>query len=86
MSTIAQQSPASNVYHAILHDTPGVLGKVDGVVYFMDEGGTMTVFEPDMINFCVVLGRADLAETQCILDTLHGGAARICTQRAQEVR
>jgi regulation of enolase protein 1 (concanavalin A-like superfamily) len=72
-------------FYAHLYDQSGVLGKVDGTIYFFGDDGTITEYEPDMANFCTVLGETSLADTQRIMDRLHGGATFICTHRAQEV-
>ena len=70
-------------FYAHLYDEPGTLAKVDGVIYFMvPETGTITAIEPEMCPFLTVLGEIGLADTQHIMDELHGGLATFCTSRA----
>ena len=38
-----------------------------------------------MANFTTVLGEVAVADTQKIMDTIHGGAAFIATHRQMEV-
>jgi hypothetical protein len=70
-------------YYAHLYDEPGVLAKVDGVIYFMEpDTGTITALEPEMGPWLTVLGEMGLADTQRVLDALHGGLVALCTSRA----
>jgi hypothetical protein len=80
MATVAQKS-----FFAHLFDESGVLGKVDGELVFFADSGDITTVEPSMLNFLTVLGESSVADTQRIMDQLHGGAAAICTSRRQEV-
>jgi hypothetical protein len=41
-------------------------------------------FEVEMAPFTCVLGECGLADTQQLMDRLHGGYAQIATHRAQE--
>ena len=78
MATVAHKS-----FYAQLAGDSGPLGKLDDTVYFFSYAGTIT--EVTSYAGLVVLGQADLADTQALLDTMHGGAAWIATRRAQEV-
>jgi hypothetical protein len=81
--------PAKNVkaFYAILDETHGVLTKVHGTMVFMaSDSGDMTEIEPEHCPFLMPLGEIGLADTQRILDRLHGGAVGVCLTRAQEVR
>jgi hypothetical protein len=80
MATVAAKSFFSNLY-----DEPGVLAKVGGELVFFGDNGEVTTVEPADVNFLVVLGETGIADTQALMDRLHGGAAAIATHRAQEV-
>jgi len=85
MAIIAASTPARKtppVYRAHCYDEPGALAKIDGTIYFFSDTGTITEIEPADCPWITVLGNAAIAETQAILDRLHGGAAHICTSRA----
>jgi hypothetical protein len=82
-STTSRKAPRA--YHAILDDTHGALTQVSGQLYFFSDAGDITAVEPEHLNFLVVLGEIGLADTQQIMDHLHGGAAWIATHRVQEV-
>jgi hypothetical protein len=78
---------APRSYFANLYDEAGTLAKVNGeLMFFSDDGEAMIVVEPADVNFLVVLGETGIAQTQALMDRLHGGAAWIATHRAQEVR
>jgi hypothetical protein len=78
-------SVAPKSFYAHLFDEAGVLAKVDGDLMFFSDAGTIVVVEPADINFLTVLGECGLANTQQLMDRLHGGYAAIATHRAQEV-
>jgi hypothetical protein len=80
MATVAQK-----VFFAHLFDTAGVLTKVDGALVFFGDDDTIVAVEPSMINFLTVLGEVGIANTQQLMDRMHGGAARIACDRLQEV-
>jgi len=89
MAIIAPSTPtrkAPPVYRAHVYDEPGALAKIEGIIYFFSDSGTITEVEPTDCPWITILGQAALAETQAILDRLHGGAAAVCTSRAMEVR
>jgi hypothetical protein len=71
-------------FYALLHDVEGTLSKLDDTVYFLASArGTLTpVTSYDGLT---VLGEIGLADTQRLMDTLHGNLARIATRRQQEV-
>jgi hypothetical protein len=71
-------------FYAILHDVPGSLTKVDDDVLFFDpESGVITPVTSYV--GLTVLGAIGLADTQQIMDQMHGGVARIACARLQEV-
>ena len=86
MTTLPSAEPKVNAFYAVLYERSGVLGKVDGRIYFFGDDGSVVEYEPDMAVFTTVLGRTDLADTQKILDQLHGGYAAVACGRGQEVR
>lgn len=65
---------------------PGILTKVDGSLVFFTEDGEIIPIEPTDCNFLTVLGEVGLAETQKIMDRVHGGYAKVATSRQMEVR
>jgi hypothetical protein len=85
-TTVPQPTTAgkpATAFYAHLYDQPGVLAKVDGVIYFMDPAtGTITAIAPEHCSFLVVLGEIGLADTQRLMDELHSGLSAICTSRA----
>jgi hypothetical protein len=86
MQTLPVAEPNVKAFYCVLFDQHGVLGKVDGQIYFFGDDGQITEYEPEMANFCTVLGRTDLADTQRIMDVVvHGGYARVACSRAMEV-
>jgi hypothetical protein len=86
MQTLAVAEKNVKAFYCVLFDQHGILGKVDGSIYFFGDDGEIITYEPEMANFCTVLARTDIADTQKIMDQLHGGAAAICTSRQMEVR
>ncbi len=89
MATLAASTPtrkpAAKSFYATLYDAHGIMGKVDGVIYFFADDGTITEFSPEMSPWVCILAETGIADTQAILDRMHGGAAWIATHRAQEV-
>jgi hypothetical protein len=81
-ATVAQKS-----FFAHLDERSGVLARVDNaLVFFDDDGETITTVEPSMINFLVVLGECGIAQTQEMMDkVVHGGYAKTACTRLQEV-
>ena len=87
MQTLPVAEPKVNAFYAVLYERPGVLGKVDGRIFFFDDDGTVVDYEPEMAVFTTVLGRTDLADTQRIMDVVvHQGYAVVACSREQEVR
>ena len=83
MQTLALAEPTVKAFYCVLYDRPGILGKVDQVIYFFGADGEVTAYEPEMANFCTVLGRTDIADTQKIMDiVVHGGYAAVACGRA----
>jgi hypothetical protein len=81
LETPTPRKPAK-AFYAHLYDQAGVLAKVDGTIYFMDPAtGTITAIAPEHCPFLTVLGEIGLADTQRLLDELHGGLATTCTSR-----
>jgi hypothetical protein len=88
MATVAASPTtrkAPRAYRAIQDETTGVLTQLDGILYFFSDDGVITTVAPEHLNFLTVLGEMGLSETARLLDTLHGGAARIACDRLQEV-
>jgi len=85
MQTVTQTTPTrktAKAYYAHLYDEAGALAKVDGTIYFMSsETGDITAIEPEHCTFLTVLGEIGLADTQQLMDQLHGGYAAIATSR-----
>jgi hypothetical protein len=78
---------APRAYYAHLDDQAGALAKVDGTIYFMTDTGALTAIEPEHCTFLTVLGEIGLADTQQIMDRMHGSYAKIaCTRPMLEVR
>ena len=72
-------------YYCHLYDEPGILAKINGVLYFVAaEDSRIVEFDTDMVTFCTVLGAVSISETQHIVDRVAGGPARLCTSRAME--
>jgi hypothetical protein len=89
MQTVANSTPArkpSQIFRATLRDAAGTLAKVDGeILFFHAVTGAILTIEPEDCVWLCVLGEIGLADTQGIMDQLHGGAARIACDRLQEV-
>jgi hypothetical protein len=86
MQTLPVAEPTVKAFYCVLFDRPGILGKVEAGIYFFGDDGEVTEWEPEMANFCTVLGRTDIADTQRLLDVVvHGGYAHVACSRAQEV-
>jgi hypothetical protein len=80
--TPTPRKPAK-AFYAHLYNQAGALAKVDGIIYFMEPAtGTITAIAPEHCPFLTVLGEIGLADTQRIMDDLHGGLATIATSRA----
>ena len=89
MQTVANptlsRKPAK-AFRATLRDEAGTLAKVDGeILFFNDVTGAILTIEPEDCVWLCVLGEIGLADTQQLMDRLHGGAARIACTRLQEV-
>jgi hypothetical protein len=86
MSTVpATSTKVNRAYFAFLDDTHGILTKIAHVMYFMSDAGDITEIEPQHCAFLMPLGEVGLAETQALMDRLHGGAAWIASHRQMEV-
>ena len=86
MATVPQGRTPSKAFYAVLFEDQGVIAKVDGTIYFMHSTtGELLELEPPMCNFLTVLGQVGLADTQQLMDRLHGGYAGVCTSRQMEV-
>lgn len=86
MRTLPVAPKNVKAFYCILFDQHGVLSKLDGTIYFFGDDGAIIDYEPEMANFCTVLGEVGISDTQRIMDQLHGNYARICTTRQMEVR
>jgi len=73
----------SRAYYAILDEQHGTLAQLNGTIYFLaDDTEELIAITPEHVPFLMPLGCVGLADTQALLDCMHGGAARICTSRA----
>ena len=82
---ISETRKPAKVFYAHLFDTAGVLTKVQNALVFFGDDDAFVTVEPSMINFLTVLGEVGLADTQQILDRMHGAAPWIATHRQMEV-
>ena len=85
-ATVAQPTKAHKAYYAHLNSVEGALTKVDDVIYFFSTtSGTLTPVSS--YAGLTVLGEIGFADTQRLMDDLHGGLARISVSRQNvEVR
>jgi hypothetical protein len=79
MATIAQ--PTIRAKYALVYDEAATIAKVNDVLYFFGDDGSITLYEAALAPYLCVLGDCQTADTQQILDRLHGGPAAICTHR-----
>jgi hypothetical protein len=86
VQTLPIQTKNVKAFYAHLYDASGVLAKVNNELVFFSDDNTIVTVEPSMINFLTVLGEVGVAGAALALDTLHGGAPRICTSRQMEVQ
>ena len=76
---------APKAFYAHLHGASGILGQHnDQVLWFGYEDGA--IVEVTSFAGLTILGDAGLADTQQLLDRLHGGYAAIACTRAQDGR
>jgi hypothetical protein len=85
MATVAQTQPLGKVFYAHLFDTAGALVKVNGILTFVGDDGSVLDVEPSMVNWLTVLGQMDLADAQHYADLLAGGVPWIACRRAEGV-
>ena len=73
-------------FYSHLNGESGILGKHGAqVLFFSYETGSIT--EVTSYAGLTVLGQADVADTQRVMDVMvHGGYAQVCTSRAMETR
>ena len=76
------KSVAQKVFYSVLFDEAGKLAKVDGELVFFGDNGDITTVEPSDINFLTVLGECGVADTQALMDRMHGGFAAIACGRS----
>jgi len=80
MATVPHKS-----FYAHLHGDSGILGQHDGqVLFFSYETGDIT----PVTSYAglTVLGEAGLADTQALMDELHGGDAAVACSREEGVQ
>jgi hypothetical protein len=81
MASVATQTQKSNkAFRATIYDQAGTLVKVDGQIWFVTDAD-LVPFEVEMAPFTCVLGEIGLADTQQLLDRLHGGYAAVACTR-----
>jgi hypothetical protein len=87
MQTLPVAAPEVKAFYALLYERHGILGKVDGRIYFFDDNGEVVDYEPEMAPWVCILGEVVLADTQRLMDVIvHGGYATVACSRLQEVR
>ena len=80
MTTATTPSKPSKAFYAILNEVSGSLTQIDNeVLFFAPETGAITAVTS--YAGLTVLGEIGLAETQKIMDKLHGGYAAIACSR-----
>jgi hypothetical protein len=80
MATVPQKS-----FYAHLHHESGILGQHEGkVLWFSYETGR--IVEVTSSAGLVILGEAAIADTQTLMDELHGGSAAIACSREEGVQ
>jgi len=80
MTTATTPSKTTKAFYAILHDVSGSLTKIDNeVLFFAPETGDIT----PVTSYAglTVPGEIGLADTQKLMDELHGGYAAIACSR-----
>ena len=85
MFTVPQNQTPRKVFRATLRDEAGVLAKVDGDITFFTDAGEIITIEPEDCVWLCVQGEIGLADTQQLMDRMHGGYAAVCTSRQMEV-
>jgi len=82
MTTVTTSHTARKVFFAQLEGLSGTLAQLDDdrVYFFHQESGDLR--EVTSYQGLVVLGEVGLAQTQYILDEMHGGCAKIACSRA----
>lgn len=79
-------SIAPKAFRCTVYDEPATLGKVNDVLYVFYQDGRVVVFEVPMAPFTCVLGEVGLADTQQVMDRLHGSYAAIACSREEGVQ
>jgi hypothetical protein len=64
MRSLPVGNPKVKAFYAHLFDRSGVLTKLDGTIYFLGDDDSLIEYEPDMANFCTVLGECAVSDTQ----------------------
>ena len=86
LETPAPRKPLK-VFRATLRDEAGALTKIDGeILFFNDVTGDIVTIEPEDCVWLAVLGEIGLADTQALMDRLHGGAAAVACSREEGVQ
>jgi hypothetical protein len=86
MATLPQPRTIRKAFRATLRDEAGAVSKIDEVIYFFnDVTGAISPIEVEDCAWLCVLGEIGVADTQALMDRLHGGAVGICLSRRQEV-
>jgi hypothetical protein len=81
MQTLPVPTPNVKAFYATVYDAPARLVKVDGIIYVVTDE-TVEPFEVEMAPFTCVLGETSVADTQQLMDRLHGGYAAVACGRA----
>ena len=81
MRTLPVAEPAVKAYYCTVYDQDAIIGKIDGRIYLFGTDGSVTDYEPEMAPWVCILGCTSIADTQQIMDRLHGGYAAIACTR-----
>jgi len=84
MNTVPVAEPNVKAFYATVYDLPARLVKVNGIIYVVTDDDVQP-FEVEMAPFTCVLGEVGLADTQALMDRLHGNYAMIACNRQMEV-
>ena len=87
MATVAATTRKINkAFRATLRDEAEALTKMAGeILFFSDVTGDIVTIEPEDCVWLCVLGEIGLADTQALMDRLHGGLVGVACGRQMEV-
>jgi len=85
MQTVPVAEKNVKAFYCTVYDQAAIIGKIDGRIYLFGTDGSVTDYEPEMAPWVCILGQTAMADTQAVMDRLHGGYAAIACTRLQEV-